>query len=300
MKCLLSIATMALLFISTLQAQPKEPPKVIKGPIVGKPVKPSVSLPLSEILRRQREKKLAEDANASPERKALNGFLARYPASRSGQVIPVATDELKKLFPKTSFFVLRFRQYPVGILPPKPLKVNNVFAVSGKTVTHLADLPSFTKHFQKNVKAINSKESAENAALAFLNLSREYQQDGFYKFEKPEVKVTVGKGGFVAQGEVKVEQKRGDRGSVTVALSTLEGRLEKVTPGGKLSAGIRPRCQATRLLHPDPVIREIMKRDLIVMGSSAKGYLAEQWSTADPALRKEIEKVWQQILIEGR
>ena len=163
-----------------------------------------------------------------------------------------------------------------------------------------ADAKALGKHFQSNLKKIEKQAAAKSAAIAFLRLSQEYSQDGYFKFQKPVVKVTSGKGGPIARGEVKVEMKRGNRGSVTVSLSFLQGKLENVTPGGKVLPGIRPRCQATRLLHADPVIRDIMRRDLIVMGSSAREYLAERWEKAGPKLRKEIEGVWKQIVAEGR
>ena len=284
---------------SHVVAQQPDGPKVIKGPIVSKPVRPSVSPSLREILRRQRARKATEKAE-TPERKVLNDYLSKYPVARSATLSPMDTKDLKELFPKAAFFSLRFRQYPVAIAPPKPLASNNVFVVLGKKVTHLSNSSALGKYFQENVKATDKEAQASSAALAFLRLDQELHQDGFYRFEKPKVKVSTAKGGFIARGEVAVEQKRGDRGSLTVQLSFLPGKLEKVTPGGKLSPGIRPRCQATRLLHPDPVIREIMRRDLIVLGSTARDYLSEQWEKAEPKLRKEIEAVWQQILREGR
>ncbi|MFQ5734414.1 MAG: hypothetical protein ACE5KM_20945 [Planctomycetaceae bacterium] len=300
MSRLLSAAMIAGLFATTGFAFPPKKPRVVKGPIVGKPVRPSVSPPLREILRRQREGKRKANANASPQRKVLNAYLSKFRAARRAAVIPVETEELADLFPKTSFFVLRFRKYPVAIAPPKPLASNNIFAVTGKKVTHLADAKALGRHFQKNLKKIEKQSTAKSAAVAFLRLSHEFHQDGYFKFQKPTVKVTSGKGGPIARGEAKVVMQRGNRGSVTVSLSFLQGKLENVTPGGKVFPGIRPRCQATRLRHPDPVIRAIMRRDLIVLGSAARIYLAEQWQNAGPKLRKEIEGVWKQILAEGR
>ena len=281
-------------------AEQRKKPKVVKGPIVSKPVKPTVSPPLREILRRQREQKKKDDAKATPERKVLNEYLSKYRAVRYAAVIPIETEQLEDAFPKTSFFALRFRKYPVGIAPPKPLASNNIFAVTGKKIVHLTDAKGLGKYFQKHIPKTEKQTAARDAAIGFLRLSQEFYQDGFFKFQKPEVKVISGKGGPIARGEVKVVMQRGDRGSVTVSLSFLAGKLENVTTGGKVSPGIRPRCQATRLLHPDPAIRDIMRRDLIVMGSAAKHYLAEQWDKAGPKLRKEIESVWKQILAEGR
>ena len=64
------------------------------------------------------------------------------------------------------------------------------------------------------------------------------------------------------------------------------GRLTKVTEVNKVVRGIRPRCQATRLLDPDPVIRAICEQDILVMGVAARAYLLEQrlyWLDQAPA-----------------
>lgn len=285
------------LFGSTAAAAP--PAK--KGPTVSKPVKSKKSLPLREIVRRQEERAAREaNGNKSPERKVLDEYLSKYRAARYAGVIPISSPELKMLFPKTAFFALRFRLYPVAVAPPKPLRTQNVFAVTGKTTLHLKSANELGKYFQKNLPPVKTGKAASVAAAAFLRLSQEFSQDGFFKFQKPVVKLSAGKGGPIADGVSKVVMQRGDRGSVTVHMSFLAGKLESVKPGGKVSPGIRPRCQATRLLHPDPAVRDIMRRDLIVLGSSAKWYFAEQWEKANPPLRNAIENVWQQICEEGR
>jgi hypothetical protein len=299
MNRILLLILLVALGATPVLADPPSKPKVIRDPVGGKPVKPSVSPSLRDVLR-QREQKKVEEGKVSPHRQVLNDYLAKFPAARSATLLPIESSELKTLFANTSFFALRFRQFPVAIAPPKPLASNNVFAVSAKKVTHLVDVTALGRHFQNNLKPIDNQKAARSAAVAFLQLSEELHQDGFFQFQKPQVKVTSAKGGFIARGEGKVVPQRGDRGSLTVSLSFLQGKLENVRPGGKVSAGIRPRCQASRLLDPDPAIREIMRRDLIVMGRAAQFYLAEQWQQAGPKLRKEIEGVWQQILAEGR
>jgi len=64
--------------------------------------------------------------------------------------------------------------------------------------------------------------------------------------------------------------------------------------------GIRPRCQATLLLHPDRLVREIAEQDLLVLGRLAREYLLEQRAKAGPQLRREIDRIWRQIEDEGR
>jgi hypothetical protein len=64
--------------------------------------------------------------------------------------------------------------------------------------------------------------------------------------------------------------------------------------------GIRPRCQATLLLHADPLVRAIAEQDLLVLGRYARGYLLEQRANASEELRREIDRIWRQIEVEGR
>ena len=64
--------------------------------------------------------------------------------------------------------------------------------------------------------------------------------------------------------------------------------------------GMRPRCQATLLLHPDPLVREIAEQDLLVLGRLAREYLLEQRAKANPDLRRQIDRIWKQIEVEGR
>src|SRR5207249_6646109 len=59
--------------------------------------------------------------------------------------------------------------------------------------------------------------------------------------------------------------------------------------------GPRPICQATKLLDADPLVRRICEQDLLIMGLSARDYLAEQRAAARPELRDAIDRLWQKI-----
>jgi hypothetical protein len=63
---------------------------------------------------------------------------------------------------------------------------------------------------------------------------------------------------------------------------------------------VRPICQATKLLDPDPVVRRMAEDAILVMGRAAEEYLSEQRARATPALRAAIDQIWQRILIEER
>lgn len=67
-----------------------------------------------------------------------------------------------------------------------------------------------------------------------------------------------------------------------------------------IQKGVRPICQATKLLDPDPVVRGMAEQAILVMGKAAEGYLTEQRTRASPELRQAIDRIWQRILAEGR
>jgi len=64
--------------------------------------------------------------------------------------------------------------------------------------------------------------------------------------------------------------------------------------------GVRPICQATKLLDCDPLVGRMAEQDILVMGSLAKEYLDEQRAKAKPELRQAIDLIWQRIVKEGR
>jgi len=272
------------------------PPKT-SGPIVSPPVRPSVSPAIRDLVGGGAK---TAPGKPMPEREVLDDFLSKFKAARAGQVLAVDSAALKTVLPKHSFFVLRFRQFPVAIQPAPPLAVNNVFAISGKTVTHLKSDQDLNKLFTSTVTVMKDAASAQSAVTAWLRLAQEFRQDGFFEFDAPKVVVRENGGSVTAEGVASVVTKRGDKGEVTVAMVFVDGRPKEIRPGGKVHAGIRPRCQATLLLDANPIVRQIARRDLVVMGSAAREYLVGQRAKASPELKKVIDDVWLQILAEGR
>lgn len=195
-------------------------------------------------------------------------------------------------FPNHEFIAVIFPQFPVARLAPAPLKSANVYAATkdGK-LTLISDVKELEKFFRS--ARFGEREAAQKDAVrAWLRLSQELRQDGFYQFklEDDSLKVAGGK----ASGKVVVTQ--GGNGELSVTLTFKDGELKGHEEAAEIKRGVRPRCQATLLLDANPLVREIVEQDLLVIGRPALAYLAEQHAKASPELRKEIERVRQRIL----
>ena len=86
------------------------------------------------------------------------------------------------------------------------------------------------------------------------------------------------------------------------ALITLgaAGSLVQIYEKSVLRPGVRPICQATKLLDRDPIVRRMAEQDVLVMGRAAKPYLDQIRARARPKLQQAIDRMWQRILDEGR
>jgi hypothetical protein len=216
---------------------------------------------------------------------------------RGAAVAPVEDAAVAKALPEYVFVSVLFRQYPVGRVPPEGLKASNVFAVDrdGK-VTVLTDARELEKFFKAHLGAAKEDEQFKEAARAWVRLSQQFHQDGFFKFSLLDeaTKVSPEEGGKSASATVVVMQ--GGSGTLGAALTFDDaGKLVKVAETNKLRRGPRPICQATKLLDPDPLVRRMAEEDLLLMGAAARPYLDEQRARASPELRRAIDRVWQRI-----
>jgi hypothetical protein len=206
----------------------------------------------------------------------------------------IKDDAVEKVFPHYCLFAVLFRQFPVGRVPPKGLKASNLFAVDadGK-VTTLPDAKELERFFQTDLAAVKEEAQMKTAIRAWLRLTQQYHQDGFYTFGLVEDATRVE--GKTARGTVAV--MKGGSGTLTASLTFDDaGKLVKVREESKLRPGPRPICQATKLLDKDPVVRRIAEHDLLIMGTVAKEYLGEQRYQASPELRCAIDRIWQRIV----
>jgi hypothetical protein len=239
-----------------------------------------------------KEKKAAE---------AVADLLAKINGGGAG--ITIKNEEaVRKQFPDHVIVNARYRLFPVAQRLPENMSASNLFAVDkdGK-VEHLKDAKELEKFFHKNLSAVTDK-GLERAVSAWLGLSQEFIQDGFYKFEAPgtEPFESTGSGdGKHLTVSTRIVVMAGGNGEIKATLTFKVGKLAKVEEVAKIRPGPRPICQATKLLDPDPLVRRICEQDLLIMGLSAREYLMEQRDRATPELLIEIDRLWRQILKNG-
>jgi hypothetical protein len=220
----------------------------------------------------------------------------------NARVAVIKDDALAKAFPKHAFVSVIYPQFPVARQSPEPLQAGNVIAVpsEGKVVP-LSDVKQLEKFFVEKAPKADAKVG-ETILNAWLRLSQELAQDGFYRFNPPleSAGAASSDGKMQLSAAVKVDPAGGNKGEIKATIHFDKGTIVKIDHKVDLSPGPRPRCQATKLLDADPIVRQMAEDSIRVMGSACKYYLDEQRAKADPALQKAIDRIWQRILEEGR
>lgn len=212
--------------------------------------------------------------------------------------------ELSAALSDSVFYSLRFPQWPIAFAVPEPLRNNNVFVFnrSAKLIL-ITKIEDVEKLFREHIQGVRDAQSARTATTAFLQLAEEINQDGMYQFSIPdsEIKVQQSDSGIAASGKATVKPVGGNAGEITAKLIfNPQGNLVSATQSVDLKQGMRPICQSTKLLDPDPIVRRMAEQDLLIMGKAAKPYLDEQRMKVSPELQRAIDKVWRRIQIEDR
>jgi hypothetical protein len=216
-------------------------------------------------------------------------------------VYPVNDDYLARSFPNTSFCAVIFRQWPVGIYPPEGsgLEESNVGVVQGGVISFITSTDDEGSFFLGQLGPAPLEDDAKDAGRSWLRLSEELKQDLFYGFSAPAVAYIQTPAGAEVNGRVTVES--GGQGQIDATLVfDGAGNLTAVRENANLIRGVRPICQATKLLDRDPIVRRMAEQDLVVMGHAVKPYLDVRRASASPKLRAAIDRIWQRILDEGR
>src|SRR5256885_13381785 len=87
------------------------------------------------------------DSSESDARKTLESYLNAHTGWNNGKLLDLTDKELEETFPSCPFFVLRFRMYPVEVVPPTSLKANTLFAVCSDKVTAISDEQQLERFF---------------------------------------------------------------------------------------------------------------------------------------------------------
>jgi hypothetical protein len=233
----------------------------------------------------------------------LGEYLKTIKGAEAARVTALGSDGMGPTFRDHVLFGVMFPQYPVARVAPPPLSSSNVVAVpkkkDGKPVP-ITDAKSLEKFFKEHGQEVKQGAAAEQTLMAWLRASAELNQDGFYQFTVKADAPKVDGGTVTVTGSAPVDPKNGDKGQIMAALSFKDGKMLEAATDVKLSPGPRPRCQATKLLDPDPIVRQMAEDSIRVMGSAAKPYLDEQRAKASAELREAIDRVWKRIVEEGR
>jgi hypothetical protein len=98
-----------------------------------------------------------------------------------------------------------------------------------------------------------------------------------------------------------VDPAGGNSGEITSTLSLdPAGKFTSATDRSTLKAGMRPICQSTKLLDPDPLVRRMAEQDLLVMGRGCLWYLEMMREAASPQLQAAIDAIRERILKDER
>ncbi|MFB3892860.1 MAG: hypothetical protein ACE15C_12635 [Phycisphaerae bacterium] len=225
--------------------------------------------------------------------------------------VMIVDDSLTKKFGDFRFYLIAYRSFPVAMMPPAPLAGRNIFILTrdGK-VEHVTTADGLKKFFMGYFPAVASEDDCKDAVNAWLRLSTEIHSDGMMRFAFPQDRIKVTKtdngweatgtatlGGGAGGGPLRPKPVAGDRGTLDVAITfDAKGKITNIAEEVNIQAGMRPICQATKLLDPDPIVRRMARQDLLMMGTAANEYMMEQRAKASPELAAEIDKVWQEIL----
>jgi hypothetical protein len=241
------------------------------------------------------------DDDIAKAEKIVKDDLARLKGD-SAAVQPIKDDAVNRSFPKYVFFGAFFRQFPVARVLPEGLSSANLYAVGPDGKAQLIkDKDGLVSFFQASIGPVKEDDAAKDAARAYVRLTEELHQDGFFKFKLEDDSTKVGQSDAGKTATARAVVMSGGNGEIAATLTfDSDGKLKTVEEKVNLKPGPRPICQATKLLDADPIVRRIAERDLLIMGRAAKPYLDEQRAKASPELRGAIDAVWRQIVEEDR
>ena len=233
--------------------------------------------------------------NPTPEYR-IGRALARLtgkPYNGHPPLVLIATEALARAFPHYRFYGLTFPQWPQAEVPPHPLSASNVVSLAPGGAVMVLTSPSELKDYF-NAHRHRAARDPGTILLAWLDLTWVFSEDGFFQFDVGQaIQVNRQDENVLASGKDIVQPHGGDQGEIDVTLTIApDATILSARDTRDVRAGIRPICQATKLLDPDPIVRKMAEQCLLVMGSRAKPYLEAQRVKAPPELQKAIDAIW--------
>jgi hypothetical protein len=161
------------------------------------------------------------------------------------RINPIVDETVAKVVGDYQFVAVIFSPYPVARPTPEGFKPDNIYAVNkdGK-LKLLSDATDLEKLFAANAAPAKDEKSAKAALTAWLRLTQEFSQDGFFQFRVDADSLKVEKDGdsLKATGTNSVLPNNKDKGEIKATLTfDSTGKLIKVSETRDVQAGIRPK-----------------------------------------------------------
>jgi hypothetical protein len=226
---------------------------------------------------------------------AVHAWLqARFP-KLAPQLMAIDDPDVKAAFSTLTFFELIFQQYPVAHYN-KGFSASNILGVdtTGQVLCYTS--PAGLEAFFRQVPPVHTTAEAESVTRAWLRLSEVYDKGAWIQYESPRVSALLVDGHLESRGTAKVVPKSGDRGALDVELVfDPTGHVVHSREQRTAQPGIRPKCQATKLLDKDPIVRLMAEQDILVMGVRCRPYLLQIRSRSSKPLQRAIDRMLWQI-----
>ena len=192
------------------------------------------------LLPGQLKKRMSDDKG----HEAIAHFLGKNQGAQGGQIIAIDDDPVGQVLPFDRFYVLHFRRYPVAPALPESLTYNNLLVVhADEQVELIRDSSALEGLFRSQVRSVTSELQARNTVKAWLRLTQEFHQDGFFQFSTPDASLLVlpQRKGIRASGKAEVTPDYGNSGWIAISLSfDDDGKLTDIKETPNVIAGRRP------------------------------------------------------------
>lgn len=161
-------------------------------------------------------------------------FLGGVRLGKRLQLQPLQNDDLKRIFNRCEFVLLRYPRYPVEVVPVEPLRSNNLLIVCDRKVTRISDDAELKIFFLQHLPVSVDAEMRIAGVRGWLRLVQELHQDGFIQFGNPSIKA----GDWTVEGAVKATGGSGE-GTLKITMEFTGGKLSKLSSEGDIVPGTR-------------------------------------------------------------